>query len=533
MIFDFTDEEIRQRELLRKNFKEKMLEISHKLDKATPEEGRKLVLERTRLQLNFNTSYNAFMDECERRRFQKIEGNINAIKEDAINQVPKIIDHCYFSLVKVGIPEDMAKLDIIEKNEDKYILNANFTTKYIVDELKLHLEALQKDKEALKDVFNCIIRTVETSNKTNQEEIELTPFEADLDETLQLLDINMLMRKPLADISTYGLMNDKVNAQLIQGDFFTQEANGQLTIKFAVEQAPKNKKQAAVYIALTYEGTEGKLTKRLTAFDNAVYNAVATRFYYWQKENTKSPLYITPQEIWRTMNGKKTGDGKTKPSKTQVQKICNSLDKMRFTRIYMDIREEKQMFNLYIDDDRVTAGKIDTYVLNCSKVEFETEKGNTVQGYKIGDEPILYTYNRVKNHILYVPYEMLDTSTNTSDGENVTEFRNYLLQQVQLMKNGEENKGKYYHRNRIILLETIYRDTGILPPEERIKGKDYKNETIRQREIRRFRQADRQKIEGILKAWKEKKWIKGYIILNKNNEPLKERQQAKGYEILL
>lgn len=411
-----------------------------------------------------------------------------------------------------------------DPKEASFLLDATGLQIYIEkDILSRHIEAMKglPEEKALQDALEEII---DASPYTTNEPIK--------EDAAPLLDINKLMRNPLSDITIYGLMNDKVNAQLIQGDFFTQEANGQLTIRFAVDQAPKNQKQAAVYMALTYEGTEGKLTKRLTAFDSAVYNAVATRFYYWQQENINSPLYITPQEIWRTMNGKKSGDGKAKPGKAQLQRICDSLDKMRFTRLYMDISEEIQAFNLYIDDDRVTERKIDTYVLNCSKVEFKTEKGNVIQGYKIGDEPILYTYNRVKKHILYVPYEMLDTSTNTSDSENVTEFRNYLLQQIQLMKNALEGKGKYYNRNRIILLETIYRDTGILPPEERIKG-DYANETTRQQLIRRTRKADREKIEGILEAWKAKKWIRGYIILNKNNEPLKEKQQAKGYEITL
>ena len=128
---------------------------------------------------------------------------------------------------------------------------------------------------------------------------------------------------------------------------------------------------------------------------------------------------------------------------------------------------------------------------------------------------------------------MLDTSTNTSDSENVTEFRNYLLQQIQLMKNAAESgkKGKYFKRNNIILLETIYRDTGILTPEERIEGKEYKTNASRQKEIRRFRLTDRQKIEDILDAWKDKGWIKDYTVLNQKNEPIKERQQAKGYHI--
>ena len=206
---------------------------------------------------------------------------------------------------------------------------------------------------------------------------------------------------------------------------------------------------------------------------------------------------------------------------------------MRFTRFYMDISEEIRAFDLHIDDERIISGYIDSYLLNSSVIEFVTDKGNTVSGYRIGEEPILYTYNDVKNHLLYVPYEMLDTSTNTSDSENVTEFRNYLLQQIQLMKNAAEagKKGRYFKRNNIILLETIYKDTGIQPPEERIEGKEYKTDTIRRREVRRFRQADRQKIEGILDAWKDKGWIKDYTVLNQKNEPIRERQQAKGYHI--
>lgn len=534
MIFLMTSEEQAAEKLIINEFRKKIQKITDKIEVAPKEKRKDLILERTRLRIEFNTRLSNYTEECALRYFEKFKGDIKRIKKDAMAQIPLIIDYCYRSFDGYNNEKDSNILKkIIEVKQGKLLLRSNFTIDFIIKELKLHIEALQKDKKALQEVLNYIIETVEQSDKTNTEDIIITIPTGKKEDAAQLMDISKLMRNPLTDITTYGLMNDKINAQLIQGDFFTQESNGQLTIKFAIDQAPQNKKQVPVYMALTYEGTEGKLTKRLTAFDSAVYNAVATRFYYWQQENTRIPLYITPQEIWRTMNGKKTGDGKAKPSDKQIKRICDSLDKMRFTHFYMDISEEIQAFNLYIDDERVTAGKIDTYVLNCSKVEFETEKGNSVQGYKIGDEPILYTYNRVKNHILYVPYEMLDTSTNTSDSENVTEFRNYLLQQIQLMKNAKEGNSKYYQRNRILLIETIYRDTGIQPPEERIQGKEYKNNTIKQREVRRFRQTDRQKIEGILEAWKGKDWIKGYIILNNKNEPLKEKQQAKGYEIQL
>ena len=228
------------------------------------------------------------------------------------------------------------------------------------------------------------------------------------------------------------------------------------------------------------------------------------------------------------MNGKRSGDGKAKPSAAQVKRICASLDKMRFTRFYMDISEEIKAYNLSIDDERIIGGRIDGYLLNSTKVEFTTDKGNTVAGYRIGEEPLLYTYNAAKKHILYVPYEMLDTSLKLQDSENVTEFRNYLLQQIQLMKNATEGgkKGKYFKRSNTILIDTIYKDTGIQPPEVRIEEREYSTDKTKQANLRKLRKADRDKIEGILEAWKIKEWIKDY-------KPVKKSQAVSGYEIIL
>ena len=194
----------------------------------------------------------------------------------------------------------------------------------------------------------------------------------------------------------------------------------------------------------------------------------------------------------------------------------------------MDITQEIEA-GYITPDEKITSGTIDTYLLEATKAEFTTDKGNVVQGYRLAEDPALFYYNGLKNHLLYVPYEMLDTSSYTSDSENVIEFKSYLLQQIQLMKNAAEGS-KRFKRSNVILLETIYRDTGILPPEERIEG-DYANEATRQQIIRRNRKADRQKIEGLLDAWKAKGWINGYTVLNAKNEPIKEKQQAKGYSV--
>lgn len=519
MLIDFTAEELNQIEQIRRRF-------HYAIESATDAKVR------AQYRLQLQEGLERYLEQCQRKRFDRIAGDPDAILQNVQEQAERILQIQYEELMAHTTPEDrktMKELSgFFSTVKGKEYLSATFATDVLKEEFNLHINALQKDEKRLQQLFSYIIEAVEASEFTDSAEIDADNMEIPP-------EIMRFRRHPLSDIMSYGIMNDKANAQLLQDDghIFNQETNGQLTLQWAVNQAPQKQKEVPIYISLSYEGSEGTITKKLTAFDHAVYNAVATRFHYWGRENPQKPLYITPQEVWRTMNGKRSGDGQAKPSDTQVKKICNSLDKMRFTRFLMDFSEEIRKFNLQIDDERVIGGHIDGYLLNCTKAEFTTDKGNVVSGYRIGEEPLLYTYNAAKNHILYVPYEMLDTSTNTRDLENVTEFRNYLLQQIQLMKNAAEEgkKGKFYKRSNTILLETIYKSTGILPPEERLSGRDFNSEASKNTVIRRLRKTDREKIEQILDAWKTKGWIQDYTALNFNNEPVREKQKVKGYQI--
>ena len=536
MFVDFTQEEQQQLQAIYDSYTPERERLKQQYIKAckgkiSEEERHKLLVQQQAVMDRLQGEIDTFTEKAALKRFEPVkEGGAVSIIAHAKGQIPRLLKEVYEITERdcTGLTAELVKgMGVGTLKNKKLYLNANYAAQILRAELQMHVDALIDDKPALQELYEAIIEAIENSDYTDGTEIT--------DLAKKPLNVRRFRRNPLADITTYGVMNDKINAQLIQdGEIFQQAADGQLTLRWAVNQAPQKKEAVPVYMALTYEGTDYKVTKKLTAFDKQVYEAVATRFYYWQQDNPQNPLYITPQEIWRTMNGKKSGGSKvSNPSKGQVQKICDSLDKMRFTRFYMDISKEITAFNLSIDDERINGGFIETYVLNSSKVEFTTDKGNVVQGYRIGEEPILYTYNKAKNHILYVPYEMLDTSQYTSDSENVAEFKGYLLQQIQLMKNAveEKHKGKYFKRSNTILIETIYKDTGIEPPENRLTGKDFATEASKQAVIRRLRKADRDKIEGILEAWKTKGWIKGFTVLNSKNEPIREKQQAKGYSI--
>ena len=535
MLIDLTAAEKRKTQKIVNGYQPERERIAAAIEAAhasgDQEELTRLLMQQQAVIESLEAALNANFDKMQRKRFKPIkEAGTAAIIAHAKEQAPALLEYIHtttkneYPTTNAATAEALKTLGIGTIKNDILYLNPNYALQALRDELKPHVEALSNDQQALRELLEVLVEAVEYSDYTDNTELT--------DQQQKPLEVMRFRRNPLSDITEYRIMNDKTAAQILQdGEVFQQKADGQLVLRWGVNQAPDNKKAVPVYMALTSIADNFKVAKHLTAYDKQVYEAVATRFYYWQQENPQKPLYITPQEIWRTMNGKKSGGSKiSNPSKAQVKKICESIDKMRHIDFYMDISEEIKAHYITLEDERLTGGYIKDYLLNCSETGFYTEKGNKVQGYKVREEPILFTYNKAKQHILLVDYEMLDTSGYVSDSENVAEFKGYLLQQIQLMKNAAGG-GKRFNRSNIILLNTIYKSTGIQPPEERIAGKEYKTEGSRQKEVRRFRQVDRQKIEGLLDAWKAKGWIKGYMILNSKNEPLKEKQQAKGYSI--
>lgn len=528
MLIQFTAEEQGRIQEIRDSYREERQRSQAAIDAATdPDEHKRLLIQHQAIIDRLEDELQAYSDKLQQERFNQITGGAAGIIAHAREQAPAILEalHKEYAIYYGGEPftaDLINKTGFLSMKQGKLYINANHAAKQLREELQLHIKALRSDKAALQELLAVIVEAAEDSPLTDNAEIK-----TDEEESKPPLEVIRFRRSPITDITLFGLMNDKASARIIQeADLFTQEANGQLTLKWEVNQAPQKKDPVPAYMALSFEGeATGKLAKKLTAFDNAVYNAIADLFYYWHRDNPQKPLYITPQEIYRRMNGKQSRDGGAKPSAAQVKRICRSIDKMRHIDFYMDISEEIKAHYITLEDERLIGGYIKDYLLNCSEAGFYTEQGRRVRGYRINNEPIFYTYQAAKDHVLYLPFELLDTSAALSDSENVTEFKLYLLQQIFLMKSGTRSSRK-------ILLNTIYSATGIQPPEERLTG-EYANENSRQTVIRRLRKADRGKIEKLLDAWTAKKWIKGYKALSSNNKPVGKRQTVAAYEIQL
>ena len=512
MVIEYTTEERKQLAEINLKYKNLYEQKNTEIRKDNKNKSySKTIEEFDELEAAYYAEIAEIREKAEAARFKALNNDKIAILEEAKKQVGLIIEErINYDLIRdengSGIMEKLFSGNITQLEAENLIKETDFISRY-EKEKKPVISSL----EARTLIYSGLKKFTDFLKPYKKEFQELNAYISNyIAECIYIytytqapnadpIAINEDIRKPLQRIKTYGLMNDKIVHQLIAGDFTSQDINGQLSFLAAVNQfETKNKGPVIVTMALTFTGENAALLKRMTAFDNAVYNAISTAFYYHKRKGTKDSFYITPQEIWRLMNG--TQDTRKNPSPGQISKVCNSMDKMRFTRLYMDISEELKTFKMKINDERITKGKIDTYLLKSDKVSFTTEKGKQIVGYRIDNEPILYTYNAAKNRILYVPFDLLDTTNTTGNEGNTIEFRNYLLQQIQLMYEGKRDSKR-------ILYKSIYEATGIETPESRINKNIYSNENTRRSATTQEAKKDREKIAAILKAWKEKEYI--------------------------
>uniref|UniRef100_UPI0005D1AD51 hypothetical protein n=1 Tax=Butyrivibrio sp. WCD2001 TaxID=1280681 RepID=UPI0005D1AD51 len=172
---------------------------------------------------NMQEELDVFLDKIQRKRFEEIaQGGASAIINHAKEQLPVLLEDIHRITrrqYKEASADALKNMGIGTLKGDKLILNANYATQALKDELYLHVEALRDSKDTLRELLEAIIEAVEASGLTDNAEIT---------DGQQPLEVKRFRRNPLGDITSYGLMNDKINAQLLQdGDIFQQQANGQ------------------------------------------------------------------------------------------------------------------------------------------------------------------------------------------------------------------------------------------------------------------------------------------------------------------
>lgn len=291
--------------------------------------------------------------------------------------------------------------------------------------------------------------------------------------------------------------NSPVNNEMIRNpllnDLYAEDSDGQLrTFPALVREKQGKAEQVVSYVSFYYDESVDLeiLNKKgrfnITAYDRRVYNAVSTLFV-----NGKDTVSLA--EIFSVM----TGYTKKNPSKSQIDSIERSLEKLKCIKVYIDLTAEvkhKLIENkqplidagiLSDRNDRIKKAIIEDNMLHFRKGELVSEKGKVFKSVQIIGEPALLTYNRAKKTLLTIPMEYIGLEGQNSTNKTIA-FQDYLLMRIFGYKNGKMRENR-------ILYETLYRDSGQERPEDS-KG------FIR----------DRETVAKMMEEWKNKGLITGF-----------------------
>lgn len=507
MLISYTAEELQEIEAIKSEFKEKILEETDTQNRGA-----------LRIQLAY--ALEAFSEKCQKIRFDEMGGDLDAIIQNAKEQIPTILELEYQEITKYTDKgcEDLEKIGVGTIEDDVFYINADFMGELIRNELKLHFEALQGDKQKTDEIIAYLIETLEKSPYTRNKDL--------LSENRAEDNIKYLVAKyPLVTLKNFGLPYDKVNQTLLYAsDYFKQTLDGQYKAYWNIDQTKKGTKKAKnnnpviTYVSLTYMGNDPKYRtmRKLTTFDKAVFTTICNLYDAWEEMHPDEWFTVSAKQVWRVMTGKQSVNI-FNPSPAQEERICKSIERMMATWIEMDITAELNANYLPSEFANQFENHVrGTYLLPADYLYSKTVKGRIVRTYRILEAPYLHQYEKAKNHIFKVDYRLLDTSNYISESEGVTEFKFYLLTEIAKMKSGFRN-------NCRILFSTLYTDTGILPPQERIEREMELNPNAPEKQrkltpqsqrvvIYRTQKKDIEKIQALLTAWKDMKWINNFEI---------------------
>ena len=240
----------------------------------------------------------------------------------------------------------------------------------------------------------------------------------------------------------------------------------------------KKKREVETAVALEYIGDDEdvRLSRPISEFDLQVLNG-----YIAQVTNGRT--MFTATDVFEAV----TGSGK--PTRKQFREFAESIDRMRFTKLTVDMTQEAEAHGL-VDPETGKpwkSWKVESVLIPADKTMMTSPNGRDVEGYISRGEPVVYTHARMTNQIVSYPMRYLDTKDAGSNTQQNLVIRAYVLKRIlQAQKNPR--------MRRTIKYSTIYETAGV----------DKGNKTARKRA--------NDYIEGILKIWVEMGLISRYTI---------------------
>ena len=275
----------------------------------------------------------------------------------------------------------------------------------------------------LEDLF-CYI---ELDGRTITESIDGEPIPAPIREALERViaaAAPAIVTARRADIVEYPL--DKVNSNIWN---LLQDTTGrQLRLKLDTAKAG-SEKNINIYYSIDFDELENsgiKITKKLLPYDKRVYIAISALY-------NAGNSYITLTQIYYAMGN--TG----KPSTNQLEKINESVTKMRGANIFIDNIQESEAYNYlrFKHTGYLLPAEITTATINGQLAE---------SAIHILREPPVMTFAKQRKQITTITVKVLQSPISKTDANLLID--DYLIERIA--------KAKRSGQSCKILYDTLY-----------------------------------------------------------------------------
>lgn len=352
----------------------------------------------------------------------------------------------------------------------------------------------------------------------NQEEVKAL---AVLEQSTEPQKPEVLEAEIVADVTTTRVDKYTFGTSKTEGVVFdTRKNEGLYNPEGGAINVSRNevkRKDINVMVSLDFkelkeEGVTIDMEYRLTPFDRAVHNAIATLWEVGHRNGMKNNEYITPRIIFQLLSG---NIGKSKKISSVMRKaILRSINKMSFTEITIDNSDEAKKFGY-------KELKYFGSLLDIKRIEGIKINGNEVEDcIQILQSPALYNYAKLKKQVCNIDIRMLNipkrkpqpkSEANDTDDtksakakdkkdeddsyifrntpENI-ELKDYLLQRIMAIKNQKSKMSE------TIRYETLY-------DYLRVKAPTRSTLLVKHKKIRK-------KVKFLLEYWEREGFIKGY-----------------------
>ena len=231
------------------------------------------------------------------------------------------------------------------------------------------------------------------------------------------------------DIVEYPL--DKVNSNIWN---LLQETTGK-QLKLGLNMAAEGSKEKLnIYYSIDFSNLEKeglKITRQLTPFDKRVYIAIAALYNAGNKVMTLTQIHFAMGNTGR-------------PSNPQLEKINESITKMRGANVFIDTLEESQRYNY-------PRFKYEDYLLPVARATAIVNGKLADAAIQLEKEPPIITFAKGRKQITTVTVKVLQSPISKTNANLLID--DYLIERIAQAKSGRQPKkilySKIYERAQI------------------------------------------------------------------------------------